>query len=55
MTTFDAVPDQVETRGMVAGVYRALKPGGTWLCVDIAASRGGGPGQQLLRVPKALM
>ncbi len=38
MTTFDAVHDQVDPHGMVAAIHRALKPGGTWLCVDIAAS-----------------
>lgn len=38
ITTFDAVHDQVDPRGMVEAIRRALKPGGTWLCVDIAAS-----------------
>ncbi len=38
ITTFDAVHDQVDPRGTVEAIHRALKPGGTWLCVDIAAS-----------------
>lgn len=38
MTTFDAVHDQADPRGMVAAIFRALKPGGTWLCSDISAS-----------------
>lgn len=38
ITTFDAVHDQAHPREMVAAVYRALKPGGFWLCADICAS-----------------
>jgi SAM-dependent methyltransferase len=38
ITTFDAVHDQAQPDRMVAGIYAALKPGGYWLCVDVAAS-----------------
>lgn len=38
ITTFDAVHDQVDPQGMVDAIYRALKPGGAWLCFDICAS-----------------
>lgn len=38
ITTFDAVHDQADPYGMVAAIYKALKPGGYWLCVDISAS-----------------
>jgi ubiquinone/menaquinone biosynthesis C-methylase UbiE len=38
ITTFDAVHDQAHPQAMVDGIYRALKPGGSWLCVDIRAS-----------------
>lgn len=38
VTTFDAVHDQAKPRVVVEAIYRALKPGGTWLCVDVQAS-----------------
>lgn len=38
ITTFDAVHDQARPRDMVAGVFRALRPGGHWLCCDVRAS-----------------
>lgn len=38
MTTFDAVHDQADPQGMVDGIYRSLKPGGYWLCVDVQGS-----------------
>lgn len=38
ITTFDAVHDQADPQAMVSGVYRALRPGGYWLCSDIRAS-----------------
>jgi ubiquinone/menaquinone biosynthesis C-methylase UbiE len=38
MTTFDAIHDQAKPREVVRAIYRALKPGGTWLCVDVQAS-----------------
>lgn len=38
VTTFDAVHDQAHPQDMVDGIYRALEPGGYWLCADIRAS-----------------
>jgi SAM-dependent methyltransferase len=38
ITTFDAVHDQAHPQAMVDGIYKALAPGGHWLCVDIQAS-----------------
>jgi len=38
ITTFDAVHDQAHPQDMVDSIYRSLKPGGFWLCVDIRAS-----------------
>jgi ubiquinone/menaquinone biosynthesis C-methylase UbiE len=38
ITTFDAVHDQARPDLMLAGIARALRPGGVYLCVDIAAS-----------------
>ena len=38
ITTFDAVHDQAHPQDMVDGIYRALKPGGYWLCADVGAS-----------------
>jgi 2-polyprenyl-3-methyl-5-hydroxy-6-metoxy-1,4-benzoquinol methylase len=38
ITTFDAIHDQAKPRAVVEAIYRALKPGGHWLCVDIHAS-----------------
>ena len=38
ITTFDAVHDQARPDLALAGIVQALRPGGTYLCVDIAAS-----------------
>jgi ubiquinone/menaquinone biosynthesis C-methylase UbiE len=38
ITVFDAIHDQAKPRQVLKGIYNALKPGGTFLCVDIAAS-----------------
>jgi SAM-dependent methyltransferase len=38
ITTFDAVHDQADPAGMLSSVHRALKPGGTYLCADVAAA-----------------
>ncbi|MDZ7726885.1 MAG: class I SAM-dependent methyltransferase [Dehalococcoidia bacterium] len=38
VTTFDAVHDQADPAGMLATAYRILRPGGYYLCADIAAS-----------------
>ena len=38
ITTFDAVHDQADPAGMLDSVSRALRPGGTYLCVDVAAA-----------------
>jgi SAM-dependent methyltransferase len=38
VTAFDAIHDQVEPRTVLRNIRRALKPGGTFLMVDIAAS-----------------
>ena len=38
VTTFDAVHDQADPVGLLASVARLLKPGGAYLCADIAAS-----------------
>jgi SAM-dependent methyltransferase len=38
ITTFDAVHDQAHPQDMVDGIFRSLKPGGYWLCVDVRAS-----------------
>jgi len=38
ITTFDSIHDQAHPRRVLKGIYDALKPGGTYLCVDIAAS-----------------
>jgi ubiquinone/menaquinone biosynthesis C-methylase UbiE len=38
ITTFDSIHDQAWPRRVLKGIYDALKPGGTYLCVDIAAS-----------------
>lgn len=38
ITTFDAVHDQADPVGMLEGVSRLLRPGGAYLCADIAAS-----------------
>jgi SAM-dependent methyltransferase len=38
ITAFDSIHDQAQPRKVLKGVYDALKPGGTFLMVDIAAS-----------------
>jgi SAM-dependent methyltransferase len=38
MTTFDSVHDQARPDLALAGIARALRPGGAYLCVDVAAS-----------------
>ena len=38
ITTFDAVHDQVDPASVLRGIYAALRPGGTYLCVDIGGS-----------------
>lgn len=38
ITTFDAVHDQADPAGMLAGASRLLRPGGAYLCADIGAS-----------------
>ncbi len=38
ITTFDSIHDQAHPRRVLKGIHQALKPDGTYLCVDIAAS-----------------
>jgi len=38
ITTFDAVHDQARPDLMLAGIAEALRPGGVYLCADVAAS-----------------
>jgi SAM-dependent methyltransferase len=38
ITTFDAVHDQARPDQVLAGIAEALRPGGVYLCVDVAAS-----------------
>lgn len=38
VTAFDAIHDQADPAGVLAGVRRALRPGGTFLMIDIKAS-----------------
>ncbi|MFV0524230.1 MAG: class I SAM-dependent methyltransferase [Acidimicrobiales bacterium] len=38
VTTFDAVHDQAHPDGLLSGVLAALRPGGTYLCVEPKAS-----------------
>jgi SAM-dependent methyltransferase len=38
ITTFDAVHDQVDPASVLRGIYVALRPSGTYLCVDIGGS-----------------
>jgi ubiquinone/menaquinone biosynthesis C-methylase UbiE len=38
ITTFDAIHDQARPDRVLANIRRALRPGGVYLCVDIAAS-----------------
>jgi 2-polyprenyl-3-methyl-5-hydroxy-6-metoxy-1,4-benzoquinol methylase len=37
ITTFDAVHDQADPAAMLANAARLLRPGGTYLCADVAA------------------
>jgi ubiquinone/menaquinone biosynthesis C-methylase UbiE len=37
ITTFDSIHDQAQPRRVLKAIYDALKPGGDYLCVDIAA------------------
>lgn len=38
VTSFDAVHDQAHPAAMIAGIFGALRPGGTYLCVEPKAS-----------------
>ncbi len=38
VTTFDAIHDQAHPRTVLAGLHAALRPGGTYLCVEPRAS-----------------
>jgi ubiquinone/menaquinone biosynthesis C-methylase UbiE len=38
VTVFDAIHDQAKPRQVLKNIYNLLRPGGTFLCVDIAAS-----------------
>jgi SAM-dependent methyltransferase len=38
ITVFDAIHDQADPVGVLARIHECLRPGGTFLCVDIAAS-----------------
>jgi ubiquinone/menaquinone biosynthesis C-methylase UbiE len=38
ITVFDAIHDQAHPAVVLKGIYNALKPGGAFLCVDIAGS-----------------
>jgi SAM-dependent methyltransferase len=38
ITTFDAIHDQAKPRRVLKGIHDALKPDGTYLCVDMAGS-----------------
>ncbi|HLF60883.1 MAG TPA: class I SAM-dependent methyltransferase [Acidimicrobiia bacterium] len=38
ITTFDAIHDQARPDLVLAGIRQALRPGGLYLCIDIAAS-----------------
>jgi SAM-dependent methyltransferase len=38
ITAFDTIHDQADPAGVLARIRNALRPGGTFLCVDIAAS-----------------
>ncbi|MEX2159501.1 MAG: class I SAM-dependent methyltransferase [Dehalococcoidia bacterium] len=38
ITVFDAIHDQAKPRQVLKNIYNLLRPGGTFLCVDIAAS-----------------
>jgi ubiquinone/menaquinone biosynthesis C-methylase UbiE len=38
VTSFDAIHDQARPDAVLAGIHRALRPGGTYLCVEPKAS-----------------
>lgn len=38
VTAFDAIHDQAEPAVVLKGIHDALRPGGTFMCVDIGAS-----------------
>ena len=38
VTTFDAIHDQADPARVLRGIHDMLRPGGTYLCVDIRAS-----------------
>ena len=38
ITTFDAIHDQAQPARVLQGIHDALRPGGTYLCVDVKAS-----------------
>lgn len=38
VTTFDAIHDQAHPAEVLAWIHRALRPGGVYLCADVAAS-----------------
>jgi SAM-dependent methyltransferase len=38
VTTFDAVHDQADPAAVLRGIHDVLRPGGTYLCVDIGAA-----------------
>ena len=38
ITSFDSIHDQAQPRRVLKGIHDALRPGGTYLCVDINAS-----------------
>ncbi len=38
VTTFDAVHDQADPAAVLSGIAASLRPGGVYLCVDVAAS-----------------
>ena len=38
MTAFDSIHDQAQPAGCWPRIFEALRPGGTYLCVDIKAS-----------------
>jgi SAM-dependent methyltransferase len=38
VTTFDAVHDQADPATVLRGIHDMLRPGGTYLCVDVLAS-----------------
>jgi SAM-dependent methyltransferase len=38
ITTFDAVHDQAQPARVLRGIHELLRPGGTYLCVDVKAS-----------------